>query len=80
MQTQTPVNNIKHPATGIIINTIILTPGGDDGYEGDWDDEEDEEFDDLIESQSEISRIRRDNDWDGIDEDDDDHLPDDDLQ
>ncbi|GAA4922937.1 hypothetical protein [Mucilaginibacter defluvii] len=80
MQTQTTVKNSQKPVTGIIINTMILTPGGNDNYEGDWDDEEDEQFDDLIESENEISRIRRDNDWDEIDEDDDDHLPDDDLQ
>lgn len=74
----TVFNNDEHSKA--IYLTILFTPGEDDDLVGDWDDEEDEQFDDLIESESEISRIRRDNDWDEIDEDDDDHLPDDDLQ
>ncbi|MCC8408713.1 hypothetical protein LJ707_07220 [Mucilaginibacter sp. UR6-1] len=80
MQTQLYNNDTQLKNTGIIINTILFTPGEDDDLEGDWDDEDDEEFDDLMGTGNDLHRIRQENDWDEIDEDDDDHLPDDDLQ
>lgn len=80
MQTSPYNNDNTLPTIGIIINTILFTPGEDDELEGDWDDEEDEDFDDLMATETDLSRIRQENDWDEIDEDDDDHLPDDDLQ
>ncbi|MBE9583938.1 hypothetical protein IM792_05715 [Mucilaginibacter sp. JRF] len=81
MQTQLYNNNdIELRHSGIIINTVLLTPGEDDDLEGDWDDEDDEVFDDLMGTGNDLHRIRQENNWDEIDEDDDDHLPDDDLQ
>ena len=62
---------------------ISATPDEDDEIvEGDWDDEEDEDFDDQMENLNDLNEIRAGDDLDepDIDPDDDDHLPDDDLQ
>ncbi|WP_221284375.1 hypothetical protein [Mucilaginibacter sp. SP1R1] len=48
----------------------LSVPGGDTPVEGDWDDEDDEDFDDRLDA-----RIIPDT----PDPEDDDHLPDDDL-
>jgi hypothetical protein len=58
----------------------FLSPVGDedDQAEGDWDDEEDEDFDDHAEDRNDLHEILLDNDI--FDPDDDDHLPDDDLE
>jgi len=56
-------------------------PGGDDQVEeGDWDDEEDEDFEDEMETRNDMNEIRVDDDLLEPDPEDDDHLPDDDLQ
>ena len=48
----------------------IMLPGGNGHIEGDWDDEDDEDFDDRLDAENDIAN----------DVEDDDHLPDDDLQ
>lgn len=52
----------------------------DEVFEGDWDDEEDEDFDDQMESTNDEHEIRVGDDVREPDPDEDDHLPDDDLQ
>jgi hypothetical protein len=52
----------------------------DEIFEGDWDDEEDEDFDDQVEDKDDMHEIRVGDDVREPDPEDDDHLPDDDLQ
>lgn len=61
-------------------NTItMLSPGGeDDNEEGDWTDIDDEDFEDMAEDRDDFQQMELDNDI--FDPDDDDHLPDDDLE
>jgi len=49
----------------------ITQPGGNGHIEGDWDDEDDEDFDDRLDAENDIA---------GNSAEDEDHLPDDDLQ
>ncbi|MDN3549526.1 hypothetical protein [Mucilaginibacter aquaedulcis] len=49
----------------------IILPGGNGHIEGDWDDEDDEDFDDRLDAENDIAAAGA---------EDDDHLPDDDLQ
>ena len=60
---------------------IMLFPGGSEhAIEGDWDDEDDEDFDDRLDAENDLREIKvRDNVYEP-DPEDDDHLPDDDLQ
>lgn len=62
--------------------TVFSMPDDVDFVEGDWDDEEDEDFDDNMEVEDDLNEIRVGDDLDepNADPDDDDHLPDDDLQ
>jgi hypothetical protein len=62
------------------INVWAFGGGDDDEIEGDWDDEDDEDFDDQLDAESDLNEIQTGNDIDEPDPDDDDHLPDDDLQ
>ncbi|WP_439696179.1 hypothetical protein ACFGVS_25930 [Mucilaginibacter sp. AW1-7] len=66
----------------LIEKKIALTyfGGGDDDIEGDWDDEDDEDFDDQLDAESDLREIQTGNDIDEPGPEDDDHLPDDDLQ
>jgi hypothetical protein len=60
--------NSQLPALG---DVTLPVPGSDNPIEGDWDDEDDEDFDDRLDARNDL----------GIpDPEDDDHLPDDDLQ
>jgi hypothetical protein len=59
---------------------ILMYGGGDDPLEGDWDDQEDEDFDDILEDKEDLHEIQVDDDRGEPDPEDDDHLPDDDLQ
>jgi hypothetical protein len=62
-------------------STIMLSPGGSDrAIEGDWDDEDDEDFDDRLDAENDVHEIRVGNNTYKPDPEDDDHLPDDDLQ
>jgi hypothetical protein len=60
--------------------TVFSTPGDDDFVEGDWDDEDDADFDDNMEVEDDLNEIRVGDDLyePDADPDDDDHLPDDD--
>jgi hypothetical protein len=58
---------------------ILMYGGGDGPLEGDWDDQEDEDFDDILEDKEDLHEIQADDDMGEPDPDDDDHLPDDDL-
>jgi hypothetical protein len=62
--------------------TVFSTPDDEDFVEGDWNDEEDEDFDDKMEVEDDLNEIRVGDDLNepNINPDDDDHLPDDDLQ
>jgi hypothetical protein len=62
--------------------TVFSTPDEDDFLEGDWDDEDDEDFDDKMEVEDDLNEIRVGDDLNepDADPDDADHLPDDDLQ
>jgi hypothetical protein len=68
-------NSIIH---GGAYNTTASSSPDEDEIEGDWDDEEDEDFDDRAEDENDLHEILVDNDI--YDPDDDDHLPDDDLE
>ncbi|MEO8887613.1 MAG: hypothetical protein ABI367_16225 [Mucilaginibacter sp.] len=57
-----------------------VMPDEDDELEGDWNDEEDEDFDDRLDDIEDLNEIRAADDMDEPDPEDDDHLPDDDLQ
>ena len=62
---------------------LLAIPGEDDDDgldEVDWNDEDDENFDDLLEDKNDLNEIRVDDDLYEPDAEDDDHLPDDDLQ
>ncbi|WDF76588.1 hypothetical protein PQ469_22125 [Mucilaginibacter sp. KACC 22773] len=68
---------------GEILNhaSFSLSPRNDDNpIEGDWDDEDDEDFDDQLDAESDLHNIQAGDAADEPDPDDDDHLPDDDLQ
>ncbi|TWR27542.1 hypothetical protein FPZ43_13800 [Mucilaginibacter pallidiroseus] len=57
------------------------TPAGLGGpLEGAWDDEDDDDFDDQMETRNDLNEIRVGDDLGEPDPEDDDHLPDDDLQ
>lgn len=57
---------------------VAALPGGDDE---DWDDEDDETFDDWMEDEDDLHEIQTEKEEYGdINPEDDDHLPDDDLQ
>ena len=70
----TPINNPNL--------TVFSMPDDVDFVEGDWGDEEDEDFDDKMEVEGDMNKIRVGDDINepNADPDDDDHLPDDDLQ
>ncbi|QEC78015.1 hypothetical protein [Mucilaginibacter ginsenosidivorax] len=74
--------NIEPESFLVENNTNVLSFGGgdDDEIEGDWDDEDDEDFDDQLDAESDLHDMQTGNDADAPDPDDDDHLPDDDLQ
>ena len=48
--------------------------------EGDWNDEEDEDFDDQMEFEDDLHEIRTADDMGKPDPEDDDHMPDGDMQ
>ena len=74
-----PFGNEK-TSTDTFAFASTLPPGGeDDAVEGDWDDEDDEDFDDRAEDEDDLHEIAL-ADNDEPDADEDDHLPDDDLQ
>jgi len=60
--------------------TVQVTPDEDDDLEGDWNDEDDEDFDDRLDDIDDLNEIRAADDLGEPDPEDDDHLPDDDLQ
>jgi hypothetical protein len=60
--------NYQLPALG---DVTLSAPGNDNPIEGDWNDEDDEDFDDRLDAI---------NNLDIPSPEDDDHLPDDDLQ
>jgi len=67
--------------TEILIDDLfLLSPRNDEDIEGDWDDEDDEDFDDQLDAESDLHEIKVTEDVDEPDPEDDDHLPDDDLQ
>ncbi|WP_184546081.1 hypothetical protein [Mucilaginibacter sp. FT3.2] len=57
-----------------------LSYGGGDDIEGDWEDEDDEDFDDQLDAEDDLHEIQVGDDMGEPDPEDDDHLPDDDLQ
>ncbi|SEP38061.1 hypothetical protein SAMN05428947_11379 [Mucilaginibacter sp. OK283] len=59
---------------------IMIFPRDDNPIEGDWNDEDDEDFDDQLDAESNLHQIRVGEDIDEPDQEDDDHLPEDDLQ
>ncbi len=61
-------------------STLMPDEDVDEIEEGDWNDEEDEDFDDQFETRSDLNEIRAGDDVGEPDPEDDDHLPDDDLQ
>jgi hypothetical protein len=60
---------------------LNLTPPDEETpTEGDWNDEEDEDFDDQTESRNDLHEIQVDDDLGEPDAEEDDHLPDEELQ
>jgi hypothetical protein len=68
--------NVNYPLS---FDEILMHGGGDDPLEGDWNDEEDEDFDDILDDKDDLHEIQVDDDNDEPDPEDDDHLPDDDF-
>lgn len=68
--------------SGFMYDTLFLQAPDEeeDVVEGDWDDEDDEDFDDQVEDKDDMHEIRVGDDVREPDPEDDDHLPDDDLQ
>ncbi|GAB2980120.1 hypothetical protein GCM10027049_14380 [Mucilaginibacter puniceus] len=62
--------------------TIFSMPDDVDFVEGNWDDKDDEDFDDKMEVEDDLNDIRAEANINEseIDPEDEDHLPDDDLQ
>lgn len=62
--------------------TIFSMPDEVNFVEGDWNDRDDEDFDDKMEVEDDLNEIRVGDDLNEpkADPDNDDHLPDDDLQ
>ncbi|WP_374950491.1 hypothetical protein [Mucilaginibacter sp.] len=65
-----------------LYDTLYMQAPGEDKepVEGDWNDEDDEDFDDQVESENDLHEVRVGDDVREPDPEDDDHLPDDDLQ
>jgi hypothetical protein len=70
----------KGTGNSLTFDEILMYGGGDEPLEGDWDDQEDEDFDDILEDKEDLHEIQVDDDRGEPDPEDDDHLPDDDLQ
>jgi hypothetical protein len=63
--------------------SLSVLPGGDDEElekDDDWTDIDDEDYEDELEDDNDLSEIRAADDLGEPDPEDDDHLPDDDLQ
>jgi len=74
--THTGNKNIEGPDFETM--TMQLPGGEDDNEEGDWTDIDDEDFEDMAEDLDDLHEMDIENDL--FDPDDDDHLPDDDLE
>ncbi|RFZ85816.1 hypothetical protein DYU05_09545 [Mucilaginibacter terrenus] len=68
--------------SGFMYDTLFLQAPDEDEeiVDGDWDDEEDEDFDDQMESTNDLHEIQVDDDLGEPDPEDDDHLPEEELQ
>lgn len=82
MQLFNPHTNSKEYESANIVEDLNLTPTNQEipAEEGDWDDEEDEDFDDQMESENDMHEIRVDDDLGEPDPEEDDHLPEEELQ
>ena len=82
MQLFNPHTNSKEYESANIVEGLDLTPAnhGAPVEEGDWNDEEDEDFDDQMESANDLHEIRVDDDLGEPDPEEDDHLPEEELQ
>jgi hypothetical protein len=58
----------------------LTPPAEEDAKEGDWNDEEDEDFEDKMDFEEDMREIRADDDLGEPDPEDDDHLPEEELQ
>jgi hypothetical protein len=87
----TDFNEERTESTTFMYDTIYFqAPGEKDFSEGNWDDEEDEDFDDQADDIDDLHAVQVDDDLNEPDAEDeyditnpdpdDDHLPDDDLQ
>jgi hypothetical protein len=79
MQSTDHYNNPENESNELA-DDLNLSSSTDEPVEGDWDDEEDEDFDDAVENRNDLNEIRVGDDIGEPDPEDDDHLPDDDLQ
>jgi hypothetical protein len=73
------IQSEKGTGNQLTFDEILMYGGGDEPLEGDWDDQEDEDFDDILEDKEDLHEIRVDDDKGEPDPEDDDHLPDDDF-
>jgi hypothetical protein len=82
MQLFNPHTNSKEYESANIAEDLNLmsTNQENPAEEGDWDDEEDEDFDDQMESENDMHEIRVDDDLGEPDPEEDDHLPEEELQ
>jgi hypothetical protein len=79
MQLVTDFSSVENSKV-LSFDEILMYGGGDGPLEGDWDDQEDEDFDDILDDKEDLHEIQVDDDMAEPDPEDDDHLPDDDLQ
>jgi hypothetical protein len=71
----------QNPGEDNLADDLNLTPSYEERpTQGDWNDEEDEDFDDQMESTNDLHEIQVDDDLSEPDPEDDDHLPDEELQ
>ncbi len=78
---QLPAGDEDHNESDSFADDLNLNPPDEDlPEEGSWGDEEDEDFEDQVEWRDDMNEIRAGDDLNEPDPEDDDHLPDDDLQ
>ncbi|CAN5360040.1 hypothetical protein BH09BAC6_BH09BAC6_26220 [soil metagenome] len=76
----TEIENTNQEVPALADSNRPSPPGDEDPVEGDWNDEDDEDFDDRAEDLDDLHEIQVGDDIGEPDPEDADHLPDDDLQ
>lgn len=70
----------QYPNTDDTYDLNLTPPARETPVEGDWNDEEDEDFDDQMEFEDDMNEIRTGDDAGEPDPEDDDHMPNGDMK